>query len=1002
MPDNLETILTGQSLIRQRWLPQKTAIRYILGFERRFGTQHLHLACHAAFPLLLTPELLNLIHINFRELEHIPWIAESDFLLSPLCRPVDETSGLFEVEPGIQQVLLAELEHQFGRRRPFELANFLLAYIANKPDWKEQAHVMRTHQWIAQAYLDPDTVIQEMNNLLEQSISSQNEQPVVDFPNQFQVATIVEVAAEPLKRTNLPSEYQYLLNNSRVLTHFLYGNTQELQQSISQNIFERENIPISPIILKQIKETFFQASQRKQEDNREHHLLVKHVRESIERKFTSHSAVMQEIYQDLAPCLNTGSPILFWGEAGIGMGFSVRTIHAASRTGKLLRKPCFELDEAAFQEQLFGSLEHAGWLEAYDQGTIFFKHITETSPKVQQILSHIIANQSVDGRIEFSRKGTIETKSVNVRFLFSMVKAYDLAIQEGSLVRELAEMIINVGRFIHLPPLRERSIDILGFAYNFIKEMNARYGQQVIILMELAQNALLDYDWPENIDEMVWLFEGIFSQYPGIKKITPEHLPKAIFDVRKTPFDYNFTLKNNEHFSGTLLADTLSVRSTAKDQPVFHIKTRDLIEIIRVDDPMFVSPKLKYFVFKLKNGDQIIGIFAEKTIAVKTAYASRRQIDVLDLYEIKSLKKPYTVFLSFNSEDCDAVEYIARYLADQVNLRPWFDQWELIPGEPWVRNLERGLAASATCAVFVGKSGEGPWQKREVETALRHQVDQQEFRVIPVLLPDAPHKPTLPMFLSGNMWIDFRGKRLDDDDTLWLLECGIRGIAPGSGRRASSSPPPISTLSPEKARRLRQQLEGLQSQWDLLHEKLERLEKQYRLETRTDEQFRLEHQIKEFKTQQQELVIEMEQIEAQLQLAPAPNPFRDRGRIHDPSGFFDRKDLLRQIFEELNKGVNISLVGESGIGKSSMLSMICVQGQASQTFQQFKNLAGLQWIYFNMELVENEDEFYEALCGELGVETCRGYKLTRALRQHRSILCLMRLKDGLAGLHQRA
>ncbi len=37
--------------------------------------------------------------------------------------------------------------------------------------------------------------------------------------------------------------------------------------------------------------------------------------------------------------------------------------------------------------------------------------------------------------------------------------------------------------------------------------------------------------------------------------------------------------------------------------------------------------------------------------------------------------------------------------------------------------------------------------------------------------------------------------------------------------------------------------------------------------------------------------------------------------------------------------------------------MICVQGQASQTFQQFKNLAGLQWIYFNMELVENEDEF---------------------------------------------
>ena len=121
---------------------------------------------------------------------------------------------------------------------------------------------------------------------------------------------------------------------------------------------------------------------------------------------------------------------------------------------------------------------------------------------------------------------------------------------------------------------------------------------------------------------------------------------------------------------------------------------------------------------------------------------------------------------------------------------------------------------------------------------------------------------------------------------------------------------------------------------------------------------------------------------------PAPNPFGDRGRIHDPARFFDREDLLRQIFEELNKGVNISLVGESALGKSSVLSMICLQGQTPQTVQQFGNLSGLQWVYLNMELVENEDEFYEALCDELGIETCRGYKLTRALRQQRSVLCL--------------
>lgn len=164
-------------------------------------------------------------------------------------------------------------------------------------------------------------------------------------------------------------------------------------------------------------------------------------------------------------------------------------------------------------------------------------------------------------------------------------------------------------------------------------------------------------------------------------------------------------------------------------------------------------------------------------------------------------EKTYQVFLSFNSQDREAVEQIALYLADKAGLRPWFDQWELIPGEPWTRNLERGLAASATCAVFVGKSGEGPWQIREVETALRHQFENHDFRVIPVLLPDAPQKPAIPMFLSGNMWVDFRKAGLEDDDALWRLECGILGKAPGRGRpqpaeQIQEEPPEQNQMTP--------------------------------------------------------------------------------------------------------------------------------------------------------------------------------------------------------------
>ncbi len=150
--------------------------------------------------------------------------------------------------------------------------------------------------------------------------------------------------------------------------------------------------------------------------------------------------------------------------------------------------------------------------------------------------------------------------------------------------------------------------------------------------------------------------------------------------------------------------------------------------------------------------------------------------------------QPYAVFLSYNSQDEELVEKVAIYLDEKAKLRPWFDKWSLIPGDPWVRNLEHGLKSSSNCAVFVGADGLGPWEHPEVELALRRQVKNKNFRVIPVLLPNAPTEPDLPAFLEGNSWIDFR-KGLDDVNALWRLECGIRGINPGRSPASGRADP---------------------------------------------------------------------------------------------------------------------------------------------------------------------------------------------------------------------
>jgi hypothetical protein len=117
--------------------------------------------------------------------------------------------------------------------------------------------------------------------------------------------------------------------------------------------------------------------------------------------------------------------------------------------------------------------------------------------------------------------------------------------------------------------------------------------------------------------------------------------------------------------------------------------------------------------------------------------------------------------------------------------------------------------------------------------------------------------------------------------------------------------------------------------------------------------------------------------------SPIPNPFGDTGRITDPTRFFDREELLRQVFEELAKGVNLSLVGASQVGKSSLLSMVCAGGPERL------NLPQDAFAYLSLQWVRDEDDFYAALADALELpEPSRGYRLIRTLRDRQRVLCL--------------
>lgn len=133
----------------------------------------------------------------------------------------------------------------------------------------------------------------------------------------------------------------------------------------------------------------------------------------------------------------------------------------------------------------------------------------------------------------------------------------------------------------------------------------------------------------------------------------------------------------------------------------------------------------------------------------------------------------FDVFLCHNSEDKPAVIEIAKQL-QQNRLKPWLDIWALQPGAIWQFVLEQQIESIGAAAVFVGKGGLGPWQKQELYAFLQEFIDR-DCPVIPVMLPDAPKQPRLPIFLKNRHWVDFRSQ---NPDPLVQLIWGITGQKP--------------------------------------------------------------------------------------------------------------------------------------------------------------------------------------------------------------------------------
>ena len=269
----------------------------------------------------------------------------------------------------------------------------------------------------------------------------------------------------------------------------------------------------------------------------EQRLLENHryLQEETEARFgniVGASTPMQDLIRLIEQVASTNTTALITGETGTGKELIAHTLHQRSnrKDGPFIVVHCAAYSQTLIESELFGHEKGAytgatnqrkGRLEISQGGTLFLDELGEIPLEIQVKLLRFLESKT------FERVGGNEPIQVDVRIVAATHRDLPAMIREGKF-REDLYWRMNVFP-IPLPPLRERSDDILLLTKHFLgkKAENREFK-----ITRLGERLLREYHWPGNVRELENIIERAILLSSGETLRVDLALAKPNEDVR--------------------------------------------------------------------------------------------------------------------------------------------------------------------------------------------------------------------------------------------------------------------------------------------------------------------------------------------------------------------------------------------------------------------------------------------------------------------------------------